>query len=179
MDAQWEVPSYSNPDEAEVVVNLEVAGNAESMELTLSSDPEMDEADIVSYLATGKPQSALTSSGGDQSALGVQSLGASMATGALAGALEGYASDAVDLDVMEIKVDPVKGTILIAGRYLSPNLYLGFRQAVIFSESTKKSRSESQTSEVELEYRWFRWLTMNVQGGASEIRLFLKARYAY
>jgi hypothetical protein len=179
MDAQWEVPSYSNPDEAEVVVNLEVSGTTESLELTLSSDPDMDEADIVSYLATGRPQSALASSGADPSALDIPGLGTSIATGALAGVLEGYASDAVDLDVVEIKVDPVKGTILIAGRYVSPNLYLGFRQPVTFSENNKKTRIENQASEVELEYRWFRWLTMNVQGGASEIRLFLRARYAY
>jgi translocation and assembly module TamB len=174
MDARWEVPSYSNPDESEVVVNLEVVGNAESLELTLSSEPEMDEADIVSYLATGKPQNALVSSEAD-----AQGLGTSMAVGAMAGLLEGIASEAVELDVVEIKVDPVKGTTLVAGRYVSPDLYLGFRQPVTFSESNKRTRSENQSSEVEVEYRWFRWLTMNVQGGASELRLFLKARYAY
>jgi len=174
MDAQWEVPSYSSPDQAEVVVNLEVVGDAETLELTLSSEPQMDESDIVSYLATGKPQSALGSSDADMAGLGT-----SMAVGAVAGVLEGIAGDAVELDVVEIKVDPVKGTTLIAGRYVSPNLYLGFRQPVTFSENNKRTRSQNQSSEVEVDYRWFRWLTMNVQGGASELRFFLKARYAY
>jgi len=174
MDAVWEVPSHTNPDEAEVTVNLEVVGNAESLRLTLSSDPDMDEADIVSYLATGKSQSALVASDAEAS-----SLGTSMAMGAMAGVLEGLAGDAVELDVVEIKVDPVRGNTLIAGRYVSPDLYLGFRQPVTFSESTKRARSENQYSEVELEYRWVRWLNMNIQGGASEIRFFLKARYAY
>jgi translocation and assembly module TamB len=174
MDAQWEVPSHSNPDEAEVVVNLGVDGDAESLELTLSSEPTMDEADIVSYLATGKPQSALASLEDDAS-----SLAASMAMGAMAGVLEGMASEAVKLDVMEVQLDPVRGTTLIAGRYVSPNLYLGFRQPVTFSEGSSRTRTENQESEVELEYRWFQWLTVNVRGGASELGLFLRARYVH
>jgi len=174
MDAQWEVPSHSNPDEAEVVVNLGVTGDGETLELTLSSDPEMDEADIVSYLATGKPQSALASSDADAAGLG-----ASMAMGAVAGVLEGLASEAVELDVVEIQVDPVQGTTLIAGRYVSPDLYLGFRQPVTFSEDSDRDRTQNQQTEFELEYRWFQWLTVHAQGGASELRLFLRARYAY
>jgi len=174
MDAQWEVPSHSNPDEAEVVVNLGVDGSAEDLELTLSSEPTMDEADIVSYLATGKPQSSLSSEDADAAGLG-----ASMAMGAMAGFVEGLATEATALDVVEVQVDPVRGTILIAGRYVSPNLYLGFRQPVTFSESNKRTRTQNQESEVELEYRWFRWLTMNIRGGASEIGLFLRGRYAH
>jgi len=177
MDSQWEVPSHSNPEEAEVVINLLVEGDAESLELTLSSDPEMDDADIISYLAVGKPQSDLASSGND--APDMSSLGASMAFGAVAGALEEFAGDAADLDVVEIRVDPVKGTTLIAGRYVSANLYLGLRQPVIFSESSRRDGSQNQNSEVELEYRWFPWLTLNFQGGSAERRVFLRARYAY
>jgi len=175
LDADWEVTSHSNPDQAEVVVNLEVVGSADSLRLTLGSEPEMDQADIVSYLATGKPQSALAGSS-EADALG---LGTSMAVGAMAGALEQMASEAVELDVVEIKVDPVRGATLIAGRYISPDVYLGFRQPVTFSDDNKRSRTQNQHSEVELEYRWFRWLTMNAQGGAGELRLYLRARYAY
>jgi translocation and assembly module TamB len=173
LEAQWEVPDHANPDEAAVVINLRVEGDAEALELTLSSEPEMDEADIVSYLATGKPQNALGSS--DQGEMA--GLGTSMAMGAMAGVLEGLASDAVELDVVEVQVDPVKGATLIAGRYVNPDLYLGFRQPVTLSED--KRRRQTLDSEVELEYRWFHWLTMNIQGGASELRFFLKTRYAY
>jgi hypothetical protein len=174
MDAQWEVPSHSNPDEPEVVVTLGIDGDAESLELTLSSEPEMDEADIVSYLATGKPQSALADSDGDAAGLG-----ASMAMGAMAGFVEGVATEAVDLDVVEVQVDPGQGTTLIAGRYVSPHLYLGFRQPVTFTESSRRNRTEIQETEVELEYRWFRWLTVNARGGASEFGLWLRARYGH
>jgi hypothetical protein len=105
-----------------------------------------------------------------------------MAIGAVAGVLEGLASEAVELDVVEIQVDPVQGTTLIAGRYVSPNLYLGFRQPVAFSGDSDRDRTQIQEAEFELEYRWFRWLTVNVQGGASGQlirRLFLRARHAY
>ena len=100
-----------------------------------------------------------------------------MAVGAVAGVLEGLASEAVELDVVEIRADPVLGTTLIAGRYVSPDLYLGFRQPVIPGED--RAGDQTQKPDFELEYRWFRWLTVNVQGGASDLRLFLKARHAY
>jgi translocation and assembly module TamB len=177
LDSQWEVPSHSNPEEPEVVIGLLVEGDANTLDLTLSSDPEMDEADIVSYLAIGKPQSDLASSGhGDSN---ISGLGASMAFGAVAGALEEFAGDAVDLDVVEIRADPLKGMTLIAGRYVSPNLYLGLRQPVTFSESSKRDGSQNQHSEVEVEYRWAPWLSLSFQTGADERRLFLRARYAY
>ena len=171
--ARWEVPSRSDPDEAEVTVTLGVSGTAERLDLTLGSDPEMDESQIVSYLATGRAE-GVTAEGGDGSGLGT-----AMAVGAVAGALEGFAADRVSLDVVEIANDPVRGTTLVAGRYVSPDLYLGFRQPVTFGETSDRERSSDQHSEVELEYRWYRWLTMNLQGSASELRLFFWSRHAY
>jgi len=176
LDADWAAPSYDNPDESEVVVTLEVVGSPDSLRLTLGSEPEMDEADIVSYLATGRPQMAWSSTGSEVEGAG---LGASMAMGAMSGVLESLAEETVKLDVVEMRVDPVKGATLIAGRYVTPDLYLGFRQPVTFSESDKRGRTQNQYSEVEVDYRWFRWLTANLQGGAGELRLYLKTRHVY
>ncbi len=176
LDADWAAPSYDDPDESEVVVTLEVVGSPDSLRLTLGSEPEMDEADIISYLATGRPQVAWSSTASEVEGTG---LGASMAMGAMSGVLESLAEEAVKLDVVEMRVDPVKGATLIAGRYVTPDLYLGFRQPVTFSESDKRGRSQNQYSEVEVDYRWFRWLTTNLQGGAGELRLSLKTRHVY
>jgi hypothetical protein len=169
--ARWEVPSRSDPSEADVVVILEISGSAEGLRLTLSSDPEMDESDIVSYLATGAAPGVTTASD--------SGLGTAIALGAAAGALEGLAAEHVPLDVVEVATDPVRGTTLVAGRYFTPRLYLGFRQPVSFGQSSSSSRTESDQSEAELEYQWFRWLTMNLQGGVSEFRLFLRSQLAY
>ena len=176
LDADWAAPSYDDPDQSEVVVTLEVVGSPDSLRLTLGSEPEMDEADIVSYLATGRPQIAWSSTGSEVEGAG---LGASMAMGAMSGVLESLAEETVKLDVVEMRVDPVKGATLIAGRYVTPDLYLGFRQPVTFSESDKRGRTQNQYSEVEVDYRWFRWLTTNLQGGAGEFRLYLKTRHVY
>jgi hypothetical protein len=102
-----------------------------------------------------------------------------MAMGAMSGVLESLAEETVKLDVVEMRVDPVKGATLIAGRYVTPDLYLGFRQPVTFSESDKRGRTQNQYSEVEVDYRLFRWLTTNLQGGAGEFRLYLKTWHVY
>jgi translocation and assembly module TamB len=173
--AQWELPSHSDPDQPEVVVNLDVSATAERTDLTLSSDPPMDESEIVSYLATGQAQGILAS--GDQAS--AANIGVATATGAVAGALESFAADRIALDVVEIAVDPVRGTTLVAGRYVSPDVYLGFRQPVSFGDDGDRNRTDAQLTEVELEYRWFRWLTLNLQTSASELRFYLRSRHDY
>ena len=106
-------------------------------------------------------------------------IGVATATGAVAGVLEGFAAERIALDVVEIAVDPVRGTTLVAGRYVSPDVYLGFRQSVSFGDDGDSNRTDTQLTEVELEYRWYRWLTINLQTSASELRFYLRSRHDY
>ncbi|MDX1579443.1 MAG: translocation/assembly module TamB domain-containing protein, partial [Gemmatimonadota bacterium] len=55
--ATYTIPSRANPDAAEVTIILGIEGTRDELELTLSSEPPMDNADIVSYIATGRPAS--------------------------------------------------------------------------------------------------------------------------
>jgi len=174
LDGRWEVPSYSDSDESEIAIDIGVTGSAGRFALTLSSDPSMDESEIIAYLATGHPMTGVAT----QEA-GAAGLGAAMAAGAVAGTLEGLAQERVSLDVAEVAIDPVRGTILVAGRYVSPNLYLGFRQPVSFGEEGNRGRTENHYSEVEVEYRLFNWLTMSLQGSASELRAFFRTHRVY
>ena len=54
-EAQYEVPSFRDPSASEVVITMDVGGTLDSLDLTLGSQPTMENADIISYLATGRP----------------------------------------------------------------------------------------------------------------------------
>jgi hypothetical protein len=62
------------------------------------------------------------------------------------GAVEGLAQDKLSLDVVEIRQDPKKGTILAAGRYVTSQLFLGFLQPLDFSSSNSASDHSATTS---------------------------------
>jgi translocation and assembly module TamB len=167
LDARYEVPAYQDPSASEVAITLDVRGGAQDLRITLGSEPQMETADIVSYLATGRPS---RSAGSDQAT--------AVAVGALTDILEDEAGEQIGLDVMEIEQDPAEGTIIVAGRYVSPRLYVGFQQPVGQGNRQERLNEQNQGPRVELEYSAFRWLLLNLQGG-SEFRWFLRTRYAF
>ena len=173
--ARYEVPAYKDPGAAEVAITLNVQGGANDMRLTLGSEPAMETTDIVSYLATGRPSRSAGEFGGDD---GASSQSSAFAIGALADVLEDEAGQQIGLDVMEIRQDPAEGTLVIAGRYVSPKLYLGFQQPITHGDRKEGLEDQAQGTQVELEYTLYRWLLLNLQGG-SEFRWFFRTRYAF
>ena len=171
IQAEYEVPSRTNPGENEVVIELGVGGTPDGLRFLLSSDPPMDDRDIISYIATGAP----TGEAGDAAGAAVAEVAFAKASGALGGA----AQEAVGLDVMEIRFDGLRGATIIAGRYLSPEFYVGFKQPVDFTRESDESSSSSTQSELELEYEAYRWLLLNLQGGRDGFRFFFRSRYGY
>jgi translocation and assembly module TamB len=176
--ARYEVPAYKDPGAAEVAITLDLQGGPNDMRLTLGSDPAMETTDIVSYLATGRPSRAAADFGRSGASSGLEAQSTAFAISALTGVLEDEAGQQVGLDVMEIKHDPAEGTIVIAGRYVSPKLYVGFQQPVTRGEGEDGLDDQHQGTQVELEYSLYRWLLLNLQGG-SEFRWFFRARYAF
>lgn len=169
--ATYTVPSMDNAGAAGVVITLAASGTADELSLTLSSDPAMDNADIVSYIATGRPAAqGFGSAAGQTSLLGA---GAAVASDQLVGLLQRTAMDVVGVEVLEIDSDGI-----VAGWFLSPRLYVGFTQP-LFSGSSEVTSTEEQTRAFEVEYEAYRWLVLNVQRGGSRIGFFLKSRYAY
>jgi hypothetical protein len=59
---------------------------------------------------------------------------------------------------------------------VSPELYVGFRQPIVPATTESRSETQQDPMEFELEYAALRKLLLNVQGGASELRLFLRLR---
>lgn len=169
--AIYTVPSVDNAGAAGVTITLAAAGTADALSLELSSEPAMDNADIVSYIATGRPASQGFSGAGSQSTL--LGAGAAVASDQLLGLLQRTAMDVTGVEVLQIDSDGI-----VAGWFLSPRLYVGFTQP-LFSGSSEVRSTEEQTRAFEIEYEAYRWLVLNLQRGGSRIGFFLKSRYAY
>jgi len=93
---------------------LRVAGTAQRPVITVVSDPNVGEADALSYLVTGKSLNEVgTASGGSQDAL-------ASATRSLEGGAVGLDEAGVEENEM------IGGSALTIGEYLSPRLYLSY-----------------------------------------------------
>jgi hypothetical protein len=136
----------------------------------------MEQRDIMSYLLTGAPATTdpTLQSNSNQNYL---STGASLAVGAALGTIAGSAGQELGFDVVQILQDMQGAQTLVAGKYVSPDLYLGFRQPL--SESTTDDEDPENVANVmefEVEYAAFRKALLNLQGAGSEFRVFLRLR---
>ncbi len=115
------VATHSNEKE-KVKVTATIAGRGKNAQLTLSSDPALNESDIYTLLATGRRdlrRNANSSITPEQALSVVGSIAASQLRGALAKKLP--------LDVLSLDTgsEGVKSTRLELGTYLSDRFYLG------------------------------------------------------
>ena len=187
LSATYTIPSHTNPDNAEVTIVLSAEGTQDSLSLALSSEPPMENADIVSYIATGRPAASNLALGGgggpDEAGAGEQGglaeAGAGIAIGQIIGAVQRAAQEGVGLDVVEIQREGLRGTTLVAGKYLSPRLYVGIAQPVTQQEGDGLLLGDERESEVEIEYQALRGLLLNIEGSDSALRIFLRGRLAY
>lgn len=180
VEAAYEVPS-SNDTEAEATITLDIEGTLDDLSLTLGSDPAMENADIVSYLATGRPASSTLDfrSNGEEGQGGLRSIGSEFALGQVTGLVEGLAAEGVGLDVVEIRTDGLRGATLIAGRFVRPDLYVGFKQPVGRDPDDPDADSGFDRTEVELELQALRWLLLNMEASNSAVSFLFRFRYAY
>jgi autotransporter translocation and assembly factor TamB len=143
--------------------------------IQLDSRPVMREADIMSYLTTGRPASTDPTLQSDEQ--DVLATGAGLAVGAALGSVAGKAGQSLGLDVVQVLQDREGGQTVVAGKYVSAPLYLGFRQPIVPASSNSRSSSTQQNAvELEMEYAALRDILVNLQAGGSEMRVFLKLR---
>jgi hypothetical protein len=132
---------------------------------------------MVAYLVTGRPASQSLSGGGEGS---LTDAGGALALGRLSGAVESYAREQVGLDVVEVTTDGLDGVTLLAGRYLSPSLYLGVRQPISMQRSSEDPTQRAPNTELELEFQAVRWLLLNLRaGGRLGVEFYVRSRIAY
>jgi translocation and assembly module TamB len=174
--AEYEVPSRDNPDAPQVVIALNISGTPEFLSLELSSTPVLEASDMVSYLVTGRPADRSLEGGGGS----LSSTGGALALSGLSGAVEAYAREQVGLDVVEITTDGLDGVTLVAGRFVSPSLYLGIRQPVSLQRTAGDASQRTPAPEIEVELEAIRWLLLNLQaGGLGGVQFYLRSRLAY
>jgi hypothetical protein len=74
-------------------------------------------------------------------------------------------------DVVQIPPGPSGSQTLVAGKYVSPPLYLGFRQPIVAREEPGQTQTARTTMEWEVEYDALRRALLNVQPRATSSRL--------
>jgi len=158
-----------------VIITATVQSDTGKLAVKLGSRPVMRDADIISYLTTGRPASTDPTLASDEQ--GVLTTGASLAFGAALGSVAGRAGQSLGLDVVQVLQDRQGGQTVVAGKYVSPPLYLGFRQPIVPPSNTTRSTSTQQNAvELEVEYAALREMLLNLQAGGSDLRVFLKLR---
>ena len=93
----------------------------DELRLDITSEPQMDDASIASYLLTGRPP--------DQAAVSGEQA-AEIAIGGVARVVEGFANENLGLDVVEIEASGTQGTRLTVGKYISPRSYVFVKQPI-------------------------------------------------
>ena len=168
---------------AEVTINLDVSGTP--IASASCSDPIRNEQ-LGHRLVHrhGSPRGAGLGLGvGSSGSLGSSSLamqaGTSVAVNQLQSVVQGIGQDKLQLDVIEIRQDAVRGATLVAGRYVSSRVYLGFAQPLGFGQTASDRLNQNPYPEAQVEYNVFKWLLMRLEGGVSDMRFLLRSRYSY
>ncbi|NQW02838.1 MAG: translocation/assembly module TamB domain-containing protein [Acidobacteria bacterium] len=93
--------------------------------MTLSSQPPLDQGDILALVTFGRPIGQLA----DAQKVSLAARTGSIAAGALAAPLANSVARALDLDVFEIQAGDglTSGTTVVVGRQVSDRLFVGFR----------------------------------------------------
>jgi translocation and assembly module TamB len=173
VDSEYKVPARSGSGMSEATIRMRVERKLERFEFNLSSDPPMEQADILSYLTTGTASTGAFASTSSQG-----NLATSAALEQVVGAIGGLAEDKIPLDIFQIRQDGARGITIVAGNYITPETYLGVRYPILLQQTGQDSYYDTGT-EFEVEYQSFPWLFWNAKGGSTRFIFMMKSRYAY
>jgi autotransporter translocation and assembly factor TamB len=159
-------PAGNGSTSSDVTVTANMTMDVDGVVTDLRSEPYLDRASLLNFLATGQVQGEAESG----TAYG-------LAVGTAIGAVGGAAGRSLGLDVVQVTMDAYGGQTLSAGSYVDPRIYLGFRQSVVEGQTTGTgSTSASTPTEFEVEIEATRSLLFNLQGSASQYRFLLRPR---
>ncbi|HEU4587871.1 MAG TPA: translocation/assembly module TamB domain-containing protein, partial [Gemmatimonadales bacterium] len=156
----------------DVTVRARVRGTMDSLDVALTSEPPMAQSDIVSYLVTGVAETQTFSAQEAQQATAAAAT--NVATAAAASSLAEAGRQATGLDVVRIQQDGRHGTTLVAGQYVAPRVYVGFRQPMVFRDDPDETSGTGAQTTFEAEYAAFEWLVTNAQGASDRLRVVLR-----
>ncbi len=128
-----------------VEAGVRVRGAADRPELSIYSDPPMDQAEAFSYLVLGRPLNAVSGDDSQQLGAAAAALG-SVGGGLIASKLGAGTGLAIE---MESSAD-LGGAALTVGRYITPDIYFGVGQS-LFEQIQVAILRYRLTSTLELE----------------------------
>ena len=106
-----------------VTAYLSVTGQASKPAIRVYSDPSLPEAEALSYLITGRPMNQARGDSGSEISAAALSLGLTKTMPALKRIQEGTGLDDFRIDS---GAGGIEGTSLMMGKYLNPDLYIGY-----------------------------------------------------
>ncbi len=146
---------YSVSD-IDVIVGIE--GDVKNPNIKLSSDPALEETDIISYLVFGSPSDQLGT--GQRSALGQAATG--LAGGVALNQLRGVLGDDFAPDVLSFGTGTA-GPELEIGEYLNDDIYIAYER-----KSSSDSGTSIPTDTVKVEYRLLDFLSVGSDVGSEQ-----------
>ena len=173
VESEYKVPARSGSGMSEATIRMRVERRLERFQFDLSSDPPMEQADILSYLTTGTATTGAFASTSSQG-----NLATSAALEQVVGVIGGLTEDKIPLDIFQIRQDGARGITIVAGNYVTPKTYVGVRYPILLQQTGQDNYYDTGT-EFEVEYQSFPWLFWNAKGGSTRLMLLLKTRYAY
>jgi autotransporter translocation and assembly factor TamB len=177
LHAEYRPPSADRSNDDDVKIKLDVTGPFDKLELALTSEPAMDETEIVNYIATGR--SNVPGVGDPNAKDDTGSLATDIGIAGLTGGAQMAAQEAIGLDVLQVRFDALDGATLVAGRYVDPKVYVGFLQPLQYKDEGSPTSNALARTRFEVEYAFQRWLVLNVKGESTELRSFLRVRHEY
>jgi translocation and assembly module TamB len=176
--AEYQVPTQGGPDEEGVVVDVAAKGHLDSLALEFTSEPDMSQDDILSYIVTGRPSSDNPLAQGSGGA-STGEMGAAVALGTLTQSLSTTGEKQLGLDVFQIKPEGVRGLTLTAGRYVGSSLFLSMNLPIQLETRAQQTPGYNLGPSFEMEYTLQRWLRAKVEAGNVPPSFTLRSRYAY
>jgi translocation and assembly module TamB len=107
-------------------IYLVLTGPASKPRLTLTSEPPLEEADIISVLATGKPLYQL----GEGQGGGSQQVAQNLVAGYLAEGVRKELQDIIRLDVLRVQLKDPQSTDIVAGKNISRDFFISYGQTL-------------------------------------------------
>ncbi|KAB2832548.1 MAG: hypothetical protein F9K51_04930, partial [Candidatus Dadabacteria bacterium] len=136
-----------------VMIYVNISGTAEKPVLKLTSNPDMTETDIISYIVFGAPSDQIGS--GDRAS--IQGVASGVAGGIAAAQLEKLLGSKLSLDVVSVG-GGTSGPQVEVGKYLTQNLYIAYERETTESLINSTTITENK---VLLEYTIFKNVTIN------------------
>jgi autotransporter translocation and assembly factor TamB len=110
-----------------VLAKVRIQGSARQPKLTLSSEPPLEEADVLSLIIFNQPANSL----GEGEQVSLASRASALATGFVASTLARSIGNALELDIFEVQTTPESGgsPTVTVGEQPGERLFVKFRQA--------------------------------------------------